>query len=145
MISAFSALMLLLGHQEGHPACKSWHGYMSGTRCKWSAYGPADATATPLSLASLKSRMVYLSGVVKINRRGETLHRHLCIITQNNEYRPETKKVSCASRAGCCCGWNSASKFQKLLSTKLLVGISEKLSNITQYKLHKNCSFKYCS
>lgn len=24
------------------------------------------------------------------------------------------KKVSCASRAGCCCGWNSASKFQKL-------------------------------
>jgi hypothetical protein len=22
--------------------------------------------------------------------------------------------VSCESRAGCCCGWNSASKFQKL-------------------------------
>jgi len=27
-----------------------------------SEYGPADATATPLPLASLKSRMVYLSG-----------------------------------------------------------------------------------
>jgi len=27
-----------------------------------SAYGPADATATPSSLASLKSRMVYLFG-----------------------------------------------------------------------------------
>jgi len=26
------------------------------------AYGPADATATPSSLASVKSRMVYLSG-----------------------------------------------------------------------------------
>ena len=26
------------------------------------AYGPADATATPLSLAPVKSRMVYLSG-----------------------------------------------------------------------------------
>ena len=36
------------------------------------------------------------------------------------------KKVSCASRAGCCCGWNNASKFQKELSTKLLVGISSK-------------------
>ena len=24
------------------------------------------------------------------------------------------KKVSWASLAGCCCGWNSASKFQKL-------------------------------
>jgi len=31
-------------------------------RCKWSAYGPADATATPSSLALVKSRMVYLSG-----------------------------------------------------------------------------------
>ena len=28
--------------------------------------------------------------------------------------------------AGCCCGWNNASKFQKLDSTKLLVGISVK-------------------
>jgi len=26
------------------------------------AYGPTDATATPSSLASVKSRMVYLSG-----------------------------------------------------------------------------------
>jgi len=35
-----------------------WHGYLSGARCKWFAYGPADATATPSSLAWLKSRMV---------------------------------------------------------------------------------------
>jgi len=26
------------------------------------AYGPADATATPLSVAAVKARMVYLSG-----------------------------------------------------------------------------------
>ena len=39
-----------------------WHGYLSGARCKWFAHGPADATATPSSLASLKSRMIYLSG-----------------------------------------------------------------------------------
>lgn len=36
------------------------------------------------------------------------------------------KKVSCASRAGCDCGWKSESKFQKLDSTHLLVGISLK-------------------
>ena len=51
------ALTLLVGQQEGHPACKNWvvrywHGYLSGARCKWFAYyGPADAIATPSSLA----------------------------------------------------------------------------------------------
>ena len=35
-----------------------WHGYLSEARCKWFAYGPANATVTPSSLASLKSRMV---------------------------------------------------------------------------------------
>jgi len=39
-----------------------WHGYLTRERCKWFAYGSADAIATPSSLASLKSRMVYLSG-----------------------------------------------------------------------------------
>jgi len=60
----FSALMLFIGWQEGHPACKNWfvrywHGYLSGMRCKLFAYGPAHATATSSSLASLKSRMEY--------------------------------------------------------------------------------------
>mmetsp|Transcript_30653 Transcript_30653/g.72311 ORF Transcript_30653/g.72311 Transcript_30653/m.72311 type:complete len:341 (+) Transcript_30653:866-1888(+) len=36
------------------------------------------------------------------------------------------KKVSCASRAGCCCGWKSASKFQKEDSTYCCVAISSK-------------------
>jgi len=63
---AFSALMLLVGQQEGHPVCKNWvgrylRGYLSGLRCKWFAYGPADATATSSSLAPVKSGMVYLS------------------------------------------------------------------------------------
>ena len=35
-----------------------WHGYLSAVKCKWFAYGPADATATPSSLASLKSRLL---------------------------------------------------------------------------------------
>jgi len=47
---AFSALMLLVGRQEGHPACKIrvvryWYGYLSGVRCRL-AYSPADAIAT---------------------------------------------------------------------------------------------------
>ena len=47
---AFSALTLLVGWQEGHPACKKLSGgvlawYLSGARCRL-AYGPADATAT---------------------------------------------------------------------------------------------------
>jgi len=55
-------LTLLVGHQEEHPACKK-----SDELLAWSsdyievqmiAYGPADATATPSSLASLKSRLV---------------------------------------------------------------------------------------
>ena len=46
---AFSALTLLVGRQEGHPACKNWvvecwRGYLSGARCRL-AYSPADATA----------------------------------------------------------------------------------------------------
>ena len=38
--SAFSALTLLLGRQEGHPDCKKlrvvgcWRGYLSGARCR---------------------------------------------------------------------------------------------------------------
>jgi len=67
LFSAFSALMLLVWWQEEQPACKNWlvrywRGYLSGTRCKWFAYSPADATATPSSVALLNSRMVYLSG-----------------------------------------------------------------------------------
>lgn len=35
----------------------------------------------------------------------------------------ETKKVSCMSRAGCCCGTKRASKFQKPVSTKLVMSV----------------------
>ena len=47
---AFSALTLLAGWQEGHPACKKLSGgvlvwLLSAARCRL-AYGPADCTAT---------------------------------------------------------------------------------------------------
>ena len=62
-ILAFTALTLLVGRQEGHSACKNWvvrcwRGYLYEVRCKSFAYGPADASATPSSLASVKSRMM---------------------------------------------------------------------------------------
>jgi len=60
---AFSALTLLVGRQEGHPACKKlvecWRGYLSGTRL---AYGPADATATHCLLLQYNPDWFYLSG-----------------------------------------------------------------------------------
>jgi len=47
---AFSALTLLVGWQEGHPACKKLSGEVLAWLSVWSevqlAYGPADATAT---------------------------------------------------------------------------------------------------
>jgi len=51
---SFSALTLLIGRQEGHPACKRtwvvgcWHGYLPGARCRL-AYGPADTTVSCFS------------------------------------------------------------------------------------------------
>jgi len=56
-----------LGVRKSIQPVKNWvmgylYGYLSGVWCKWFAYGPADTTATPSSLASVKSRMVYLSG-----------------------------------------------------------------------------------
>jgi len=40
-----------------------WHGYLSGARYKWLAYGPANATAIPSSLALVEPRMFYPSGI----------------------------------------------------------------------------------
>jgi len=58
--TAFSALMLLVGQQEGHWVVGCWHGYLSGPRCRF-AYGPADATATHYLLL-VNTDWFYLSG-----------------------------------------------------------------------------------
>ena len=60
---AFSALTLLVGQQEGHPACKNirvvgcWCGYLSGARCRLALW-PSWCHCHSLSLASVKSRLV---------------------------------------------------------------------------------------
>jgi len=66
-------------------------GYLSGARCKWFVYGPADATATSSSLGSLKSTPVepfwcQLSGVVlERNRKGKEMERfNWCLSFQVN-------------------------------------------------------------
>jgi len=54
-LQSFSALTLLVGRLEGHPACKKLSSgllaWLSGARCRL-AYGPADATATHCSCFS---------------------------------------------------------------------------------------------
>ena len=66
LIHAFSALTLLVGRQEQHPAYKNWVmrcwcGYLSGARCRffcmWSSWCHCHPQ-TPSSLASFKSRLV---------------------------------------------------------------------------------------
>ena len=67
---AISALTLLVGRQEEHPACKNWLltcwcGCLSGARCRLLACGPADATAIPKPhylLPHLNPDWFYLSG-----------------------------------------------------------------------------------
>jgi len=58
MLRAFNALTLLVGRQEGHPACKKlgcWYGYLRGARCIW----PSWCHCHSLSLASVNSRLVF--------------------------------------------------------------------------------------
>ena len=63
-VSAFSALTLLVGRQEGHPACKKLSGGMLAWLSVWSEVQICMAQLmslypkTPSSLASSKSRLV---------------------------------------------------------------------------------------
>ena len=63
---AFSALTLLVGRQEGHPACKKLGGEVLAWLSVWSemqtCIWPSWCHCHSLSLASVKSRLVYLSG-----------------------------------------------------------------------------------
>jgi len=67
LASAFSALTLLVGRQEEHPAHKKLSDGVLAWLSVWSLVQmicicPADSIAIPSSLASVKFRMVYLSG-----------------------------------------------------------------------------------
>jgi len=64
-----TALTLLVGHQEQHPACKDFSDEVLLWLSVWSevqifAYGPADATASqnPIISSHLNPDWFYLSG-----------------------------------------------------------------------------------
>jgi len=61
-VSAFSALTLLVGRQEGHPACKKLSGGVLACLSVWSTVQtciwPSGFHCHSLSLASVKSRLV---------------------------------------------------------------------------------------
>ena len=63
----FSALTLLVGWQEGHPACKKLSGGVLAWLSVWSevqtCIWPSWCQCHSLSLASVKSRWFYLSGI----------------------------------------------------------------------------------
>jgi len=110
---AFIALTLLVGQQEGCPACKNWvvrywRGYLSGTRCKWFAYGPADAITTLSSLAPVKSRLVYLfgAGLLRLSWKKRLLHR--CSSSSSSSWWSWSTGSSQLSTSTCsrgkCCG-----------------------------------------
>jgi len=64
-ISAFNALTLLVGWQEGHPACKKLSGGMLAWLSVWGRCRFAYAQLMPLPLTvsgSSKSRLFYLPG-----------------------------------------------------------------------------------
>jgi len=70
---AFSALMLLVGWQERHPACTElsdvgcWCGYLSGARCKL-AYGPADASHLLYPVLPFRYRLTWEKYKIKLKR-----------------------------------------------------------------------------
>jgi len=57
-----------------------WRGYLSGARCKLSAYGPADATYVDAVYCYRPSSVVYLSVCrsVTVVNPGERLNRWIC-------------------------------------------------------------------
>jgi len=57
VLGAFSALMLLVGWQKGHPACKTvmgcWHGFLAGARCRLAQH-TAQLMALPLTISGFR-------------------------------------------------------------------------------------------
>jgi len=59
----FTALTVLVGRQEEHPACKNWvmmcwRGYLSGVRGKWFAWWSSWCHCHPIISWFIKSRLV---------------------------------------------------------------------------------------
>ena len=100
---AFSALTLLVGRQEGHPACKNWavgcwRGYLSAARCKL-AYGPADSTATQCLLLHLNPDWFCLLVPAHPGSPGQRAIKRVCVCVcvWSAVHRQYSKEVSLES------------------------------------------------
>ena len=85
----FSALTLLVGQQEGHPACKNWwgywHGYLSGARCRL-AYGPADATVSCFSKIQIGFTFLVLAHLGSPGKRAVKQCACVCVCVRVRVY-----------------------------------------------------------
>jgi len=83
LLFAFSALMLLVGQQEGHLACKKLSGEVLARLSVWSevqtCLWPSGCHCNSLSLASVKSRLVYLSGTGLPGSPGQSAVKRVCV------------------------------------------------------------------
>ena len=104
--AAFSALTLLVGQQEGHPACKKLSGGVLAWLSVWSeeqtCIWPSWCHCHSLSLASVKSGLVlpfwyWLTRVVPDNG---LLNWHVCV--QWYRYTAPYKSVRCWKGLVCC-------------------------------------------
>ena len=89
---AFSALALLVGRQEGHPACKKLSGGVLAWLSVWSAVQtciwPSWCHRHSLSLASVKSRLVlpFWYRLIQVVLDKGPLNRCVCVITEYWKY-----------------------------------------------------------
>ena len=92
-IIAFSALMLLVGWQEGHPACKKLSGGVVAWLSVWSemqtCIWPSWCHCHSLSLASVKSRLVLPFWYWLPGSPGQRAIKRMCVhvcVCKNNVY-----------------------------------------------------------
>jgi len=84
VVVAFSALTLLVGRQEGHPACKTlrvvgcWHGYLSGVRCRL-AY--AQLMPLPLTVCCFRKIQIGFTFLVPayLGSPGQRAVKRVCV------------------------------------------------------------------
>jgi len=91
---------------------RCWHGYSSAARCKWIAYGPADANATSLSLALLKPRLVqpFWCQLIQAVLENKPLNRPcLCLVIST--HWPLTRELLHWEQQAVDCMSNSALRY----------------------------------
>jgi len=93
MYAAFSALTLLVGQQEGHPACKKLSGRVLAWLSVWSevqtCIRPSCCHCHSLSLASQKSRLVLPFGYRLTRVVSEKGPLNGCVLCSADSQRPQ--------------------------------------------------------